>query len=55
MSFSQNTFNNENVESIIWQSIHSKYVGDFLFLLKEGEDEEPVIHNEAAVFKWEQK
>ena len=41
--------------SIIWQSILSKYVGDFLFLLKEGEEEEPVVHNEAAVFRWEQK
>ena len=31
----------------------SKYVGDFLFFMKEGEEEEPVIHNEAAVFRWE--
>ena len=35
----------------IHKSIISKYVGDFLFLMKEGEDEEPVIHNEAAVFR----
>ena len=31
----------------------SKYIGDFLFFMKEGEEEEPVIHNEAAVFRWE--
>ena len=42
---------NSIVISIIWQSILSKYVGDFLFLLKEGEEEEPVVHNEAAVFR----
>ena len=29
----------------------SKYVGDFMFLLKEGDEEEPVVHNEAAVFR----